>query len=119
MKTRFALALLVLLIMSSLSFSQLLKDRLEPEPAQPLGPASSRTYWLYGNTTSWNGTKPGPFVNATDGDNVTITLSSSDGATHNWYLDYNNSLPVSSNPTRSRDFPCQPPSYCVSITFAP
>ncbi len=119
MKAKFTRVLLIALLAVFLFHPYAANSGLPGGRAQAFGPSASRTYWLYGSTNSWNGTSPGPYVNATAGDNVTINLASGDGARHNWYLDYNSSITVGSNPTKSEDFLCKPPSYCRSITFSP
>ena len=63
-----------------------------------------KTYWLTGDAfQNWNGTKfsPGPLITASEGDNVTIMLLSNDGATHDWFLDFNN---FQLGPIHSPDF---------------
>jgi plastocyanin len=63
---------------------------LVPAPAS----AADRAFTLYGdqaagwgftNTTMSN---PGPALSVDLGDNVTLTLNASDGAQHNWFIDY-------------------------------
>jgi len=65
--------------------------------------------------SNWNnsGTNPGPWVNASDGDTVTLILRTGDGAAHNWYLDFNNDYVLDSNEklTESRDFNTTTNSY--------
>src|SRR5215467_10738140 len=81
---------------------------LSPALAQPLGPDSHRTYWLRGGpgSTNWNGSLPGPSLNASDGDLVTIMLQSADSNTHSWFLDFNNNFVNDTNEaaTVSPDF---------------
>src|SRR5213593_2428068 len=84
-----------------------------PPIVQPFsGPSLHLTYWLNGSAfQNWNNSRssPGPLTTATDGDNVTIMLLSTDGFTHSWFLDLNNHTafdPTESN-TRSPDFSSQ------------
>ncbi len=64
---------------------------------------------LYGDALSgWgltNGTitEPGPHLNVSYGDTVQLTLIANDGATHNWFVDYdNNSAPSGAEPSSPR-----------------
>src|SRR6266705_739620 len=78
--------------------------------AQPLGSIVHRTYWLKGDICCWNGTSPGPPLNASNGDTLTIMLLSNDTEIHNWYIDFNgnggnpdsNELPTRSLTTISK-----------------
>jgi phosphate transport system substrate-binding protein len=38
----------------------------------------------------WNGANPGPAINIFSGDTINLVLTSSDGAQHQWFVDYNN-----------------------------
>ncbi len=70
-------------------------------------------FTLYGGvippTVGWglaanNTTKPGPHLSVNYGDTVQLTLIAVDGATHNWFIDYNNnSFPDTGEPS-SPDF---------------
>ncbi len=89
--------------------------------AQPFGPGVHRTYWLVGGTTyNWNGslTNPGPLVTADDGDNVTIMLQSSDGATHSWFLDFNDNFILDSNEVATRSLDFRSTGSWLDFTFA-
>ncbi len=58
--------------------------------------AASVPISLYGSATAGWGTSsasesiPGPTLTVSQGDSVTITLKSTDGATHEFFIDYNN-----------------------------
>ncbi len=88
-------------------------------------PASASTSWpavrtgvtdhftLYGGvippTVGWgwaanNTTNPGPHLAVGLGDTVQLTLVSVDGATHNWFIAYDNSTSVSAGEPSSPDF---------------
>ncbi len=55
--------------------------------------------WAANNTTS-----PGPHLFVGYGDKVQLTLISVDGATHNWFIDYDNSSSPSGSEPSSPDF---------------
>ncbi len=63
-------------------------------PVTPTGVVDNIT--LYGAALSgWgfganNTTNPGPHLHVTYGDTVQLTLIAADGATHTWFIDYNN-----------------------------
>lgn len=77
------------------------------EIASPAAAAPNITYQLFGTRTSgWGFTNtslrsPGPPIEVVVGDNVTLNLTSLDGRSHNWYIDYNNNSVVDANETRS------------------
>ncbi len=101
--------LVVLLAATTASLPASYKPRLVTSAlAQPLGPSTHRTYWLRGGpgSSNWNGTFPGPGLNASDGDVVSILLQSVDGNTHSWFLDFNNNFRNDTNEaaTVSPDF---------------
>ena len=57
--------------------------------------------WGFTNSSlSW----PGPHLTVDEGDNVTFNLTSSDGLTHNWYIDYNGNANDDGNEPDSDDF---------------
>jgi plastocyanin len=64
--------------------------------ATPAAAAAERTFTLYADVTwGWGASPstlrmPGPTLTVDVGDNITFTLNASDGANHNWFLDYNN-----------------------------
>ncbi len=64
--------------------------------ATPRAAAADRTFTLYGSQTEgWGFTNttmshPGPTITVDLGDNVTLTLNSTDGPNHNWFIDYDN-----------------------------
>ena len=66
-----------------------------PPPTLPRGATVGIT--LYGEALGgWgfganNTTNPGPHLVVTYGDTVQLTLIAADGATHNWFIDYDNS----------------------------
>lgn len=70
------------------------------------------TFALYGSATKgWGLTNtssaiksPGPRLTVNQGDVVTIDLTSADGVTHNWFIDYNNDSAPSSGEPSSPDF---------------
>ena len=80
------------------------------------------TYTLYGNaTTGWGFTpssitEPGPTITASVGENVTLRLLSSDGATHNWFLALDGgSSPTAGEPS-SPDFSSKTTAVVYSFT---
>lgn len=58
--------------------------------------------WGRTNTTL---TSPGPDLSVTVGDNVTLTLNSTDQFDHSWYIDYDNDTNPDPSEPRSPDFP--------------
>src|SRR6266571_812562 len=103
----FCTCLVMLMILSTLF---LVGSRTIGAPVRDSGvlPSSSgvhKTYWLTGDALqNWNGTKssPGPLITASEGDNVTIMLLSNDGATHDWFLDFDTNFQL--GPIHSPDF---------------
>ena len=77
------------------------------EIASPAAAAPNISYQLFGTRTSgWGFTNtslrsPGPPIEVVVGDNVTLNLTSLDGRSHNWYIDYNNNSVVDANETGS------------------
>jgi heme/copper-type cytochrome/quinol oxidase subunit 2 len=57
--------------------------------------------WGFTNTTL---TIPGPALEVQIGDNVTLNLTSVDGRSHDWFLDYNNNSRVDAGEPRSPNF---------------
>ncbi len=89
-------------------------------PAVPTGITENIS--LYGAALSgWgyaanNTTNPGPHLYVTYGDTIQLTLFAADGATHTWFLDYNNnSLPDAGEPI-SHPFS---PGNSVLFNFTP
>jgi PKD repeat protein len=105
--SHFRIALLMLIVLSSVLLVGSESLRMPVRDSRVLQPLSGihRTYWLTGGTSqNWNGTKssPGPLIIASEGDQVTIMLQSSDGITHDWFLDFNNNFQL--GPIHSTDF---------------
>src|SRR5256885_11029852 len=77
------------------------------EIGTPVAAAPNITYQLYGTRNSGWGftntslTTPGPPIEVVVGDNLTLNLTSLDGRSHNWYIDYNNNSLVDANETGS------------------
>ena len=68
----------------------------------PIGLFGSRTTgWGFSNTTL---SIPGPPIEIQVDDNVTLNLTSLDGRTHSWFLDYNNNSRVDAGEPRSSFF---------------
>lgn len=57
--------------------------------------------WGY---TANNTTNPGPHLRVTYGDTVQLTLIAADGATHTWFVDYNNNSQVDAGEHNSPSF---------------
>jgi FtsP/CotA-like multicopper oxidase with cupredoxin domain len=57
--------------------------------------------WGFTNTSL---TTPGPLIQVSVGDNVTLNLTSVDGRTHTWYIDYNNNSHADATEPRSPNF---------------
>ncbi|MGI0148831.1 MAG: hypothetical protein ACREDF_04800, partial [Thermoplasmata archaeon] len=74
------------------------------------GAARNVNYPLYGSREAgWGHTNtsldtPGPTLLVDEGDNVTLTLTSVDGLTHNWYVDYDGDANRDGNEPSSPDF---------------
>jgi hypothetical protein len=68
-------------------------------------------FHLYGSRaagwgfTSTSLTSPGPLMEVWVGDNVTLNLTSVDGITHRWFLDYNNNSAADVGEPASPNFP--------------
>src|SRR5205823_6661776 len=64
--------------------------------ATPAAAGRDLTYQLYGSrnggwgSTNTSLTTPGPLIEVEVGDNVTLNLTSLDGLSHRWFIDYNN-----------------------------
>jgi hypothetical protein len=68
----------------------------------PIGLFGSRAGgWGLTNTTL---SIPGPRIEVQVGDNVTLNLTSIDGRTHSWFIDYNNNSRVDAGEPRSSFF---------------
>ena len=82
----------------------------------PHAAAGSPTFTLYGdNNNGWGLTRtsissPGPPLAVTVGDNVTLVLTSADGNTYRWFVDYNNDSARNNNEPRS-------PSFGTNVTW--
>jgi len=72
--------------------------------------ATTRSFTLYGNAFGgWGLTpqtisSPGPTIKVEQGDTVNLTLISSDGFTHKFFLSYTNSTSPTSGDNQSQDF---------------
>src|SRR5438105_3216246 len=68
------------------------------------------TYQLYGSrsggwgSTNTSLTTPGPLIEVEVGDNVTLNLTSLDGLSHRWFVDYNNNSAADASEPRSPNF---------------
>jgi hypothetical protein len=77
---------------------------------------------LYGSTTSGWGfssetmTIPGPIIAVNKGDLVNLTLTSLDGQTHNFFVDYNGNTAYDLGEPISPDF-CPPPHYVLTLNY--
>jgi FtsP/CotA-like multicopper oxidase with cupredoxin domain len=77
------------------------------EIGAPAAAAPDIAFSLFGSRTPGWGltnasmTSPGPPLQVSVGDNVTLSLKSLDGRNHNWYIDYNNNSVVDANETAS------------------
>ncbi len=91
--------------------------RCEFHPSSMLGLiviSAPTHYTLYGSVAGSTGTgwgfspsnisAPGPTLIVAEGANVTLTLYSADGATHTWYIDYDNSSSVNGAEAQSPGF---------------
>ncbi len=97
-------------------------------PRQPLVPSvqgTSRTISLVGTITAWNAsTNRNPTITVTQGDTVTIALTSTD-TTHQFYVDVNRNgapdcpSPPTSSPDKCSVFftPASPTTFTFSVDF--
>ena len=75
--------------------------------ATPAAAGRNLTYQLYGSrnggwgSTNTSLTTPGPLIEVEVGDNVTLNLTSLDGLSHRWFIDYNNNSAVDANESYS------------------
>jgi len=74
--------------------------------ATPAAAGRNLTYQLYGSrsggwgSTNTSLTTPGPLIEVEVGDNVTLNLTSVDGLSHRWFIDYNgNNVSNGAEPT--------------------
>ncbi len=80
--------------------------------------AASVPISLYGSATAGWGTSstmesnPGPTLTVSQGDSVTITLTSTDGASHEFFIDYNNNGALDAGEPVSSTF-----SSTTTLTF--
>jgi FtsP/CotA-like multicopper oxidase with cupredoxin domain len=89
MNPRLALLILVLLSLSTLSLASL------SQPRKVAATTSYKTFSLVGYVNAWNYTgSPNPPMTVTQGDNVTIHLSSGDSATHLFFIDLDKNGPT-------------------------
>jgi len=78
--------------------------------ATPGAAARNLNFSLYGSRTAgWGFTNtslriPGPPMEVEVGDNVTLNLTSVDGLTHRWFIDYNNNSGADGSEPRSPNF---------------
>ncbi len=100
-----AVFFLLLLLVSQLGSSQV------GFPVKSVGAVPAHeTFWLVGSSYwNWNYSQnPGPLISFYDWDTVTVMLKQTEyeGATHNWFLDFNNNFLVDPNEqaTSSPDF---------------
>lgn len=76
----------------------------------PAARGTDRSFTLYMSTSAgWGQTpttlsNPGPSLTVTQGDNVTLTLNSTDGHNHDWFIDYNNDMTQNGNEPNSPNF---------------
>lgn len=76
----------------------------------PASAARNLNYALYGSRTAgWGFTNtslriPGPPIDVEVGDNVTLNLTSLDGRTHRWFIDYNNNSAADGTEPSSPNF---------------
>jgi len=70
--------------------------------------------WSFNNTQM---SSPGPNLTATVGDTVTITVNATDGRSHSWYLDYNNSGTWDQPEEPGADFPNATTGEAVTFSF--
>jgi len=79
--------------------------------------ASSRTITLIGFIAAWNNTgTPNPTITVTQGDTITIQLSSGDGAPHRFFVDADNNGATPDCPGADICSNTFPPSTTVSFT---
>ena len=78
--------------------------------ATPAAAGRDLTYQLYGSrsggwgSTNTSLTTPGPLIEVEVGDNVTLNLTSLDGLSHRWFIDYNNNSAADGSEPRSPNF---------------
>ena len=78
--------------------------------ATPAAAGRNLTYQLYGSrnggwgSTNTSLTTPGPLIEVEVGDNVTLNLTSLDGLSHRWFIDYNNNSAADGSEPRSPNF---------------
>ena len=78
--------------------------------ATPAAAGRNLTYQLYGSrsggwgSTNTSLTTPGPLIEVEVGDNVTLNLTSVDGLSHRWFVDYNNNSAADASEPRSPNF---------------
>jgi plastocyanin len=83
---------------------------------------STPTISLIGFITAWNNTSvPNPTITVTQGDTITIQLSSGDGAVHRFFVDVDNNGPSPDCPGADVCSNVFPPSTILTFTvsFAP
>lgn len=63
-------------------------------------------------STGWNGTSLGPAITIYSGDTINLVLTSADGLTHQWFVDYNNNgvLDANEQATSSNQFSSTTPT---------
>jgi heme/copper-type cytochrome/quinol oxidase subunit 2 len=78
--------------------------------ASPASAKQDRSFALFGSRAAgWGFTNtsltiPGPPMQVEVGDNVTLNLTSVDGRSHDWFIDYNNNSAVNPGEPRSPNF---------------
>lgn len=68
----------------------------------------------------WNGTGTmGPAITIYSGDTVNLALASSDSATHQWFIDYNNNAVLDPNEVTTASATFNSPTFTASPTITP
>ena len=87
------------LLLASVGFAPSAAAKRDLPPLELFG--SRAAGWGFTNTSL---TIPGPSMQFEVGDNVTLNLTSVDGRSHDWFLDYNNNSAVNAGEPRSPNF---------------
>jgi plastocyanin len=112
MQTR-RLSILVLILLSSTALATSAMN-IPPQAAA----SSTATITLVGFINAWNSTssKPNPTITVTQGDTLTIQLSSGDGAPHRFFVDVDRNGPTADCPGADVCSNFFPPSSTFSFT---